>query len=96
MASLQEELKKYAGMSSRVSAKPLRRSHQVNQQQQNRERDIENNTIEIAKLRSELELLQRHSNPQSSKETVQGKVQEVKEKIIKTKQKVKELKIRSR
>ena len=39
LANLQEELKKYSGMSSRVSMKPLRRSHQVNQQQ-NRERDI--------------------------------------------------------
>ena len=94
LASLQEELKKYSGITSRVSTKPLRRSNQTNQTQ-NREREIENNNFIIIKLRNELELLSRQANPHS-KEGLDGKVHETKEKIAKAKLKIKEIKQKSR
>ena len=90
---MQEELKN-VGVVSRVISKPLHRSHQ-NNLADNREREIDNNNIIIYRLRNEVELLQRQASPHS-KEPASLKIQEAREKLVKTKLKVKELKLRSR
>lgn len=80
--------------------KPLKKSRQVNANDRSSEiRDIEidNNNTVIAKLRGESELLYRRlsavSNGRSESDCA---VVDLREKILKTKQKIKELKLRSK
>ena len=80
--------------------KPLRKSRQVNANDRTseiRDREIENNNVLIHKLRGETELLYRRiSAVGNGKAEHDCTVIDIKEKILKTKQKIKELKLRSR
>ncbi len=87
-------------MNGGSNAKPLKKSRQINSNDRSseiRDREIENNYALIYKLRGESELLYRRmSAVGNGKSEHDCNIIDIKEKILKTKQKIKELKLRSR
>jgi mRNA-degrading endonuclease YafQ of YafQ-DinJ toxin-antitoxin module len=87
-------------LNSGANTKPLRKSRQMNANDRSseiRDREIENNNVLIYKLRGESELLYRRiSAVGNGKAEHDCTIIDIKEKILKTKQKIKELKLRSR
>jgi hypothetical protein len=82
------------------NAKPLKKSRQINLNDRSieiRDREIENNYALIYKLRGESELLYRRISAVGNGKTEHDcNIIDLKEKILKSKQKIKELKLRSK